>query len=137
MEKITWCPEHIDPFGTRTRKGLCTGQDERGPHLDEGPGSGTELKLLELQGLHIGGGNGGGGPCMDNEPGPISPPGPGPDTGGPGPGPWWHIGPPQFGIGHCPTLLIPPMPQYWSTAKLSWLPEHCSRWGNGGDDCLE
>lgn len=79
---ITWCPEQMDPFGTRTRKGLCTGHDVRGPHR-ESPGNGTELKLL-LQGLHIGGG-GIGTPLNANGPGPIILPGIG--HGGPGPGP--------------------------------------------------
>lgn len=147
--KFTWCPEQIDPFGTRTRNGLCTGHDVRGPHRDI-PGNGTELKLLLLQGLHIGG-SGIGTPLNCIGPGgPITPAamaaahadvdGIGTDDS-PGPGPWWHIGPPQFGIGHwpppTPPLWMPPLPQHVSAAKLSWLSEHWSRWGNGGDDCLE
>lgn len=54
----------------------------------------------------------------------------------------------QLGICHWllalgPMVLLPPpptpppLPQYESVAKLSWLPEHCKRWGRGGDDCLE
>lgn len=53
----------------------------------------------------------------------------------------------QFGICHwllalgptppMPPTPPPPLPQYESVAKLSWLPEHCRRWGRGGDDCLE
>lgn len=145
--KFTWCPEQTDPFGMRTLKGLCTGQVDRGPHRD-GPGIGTELKLLEfvLQGLQRGGGGTGGpwnaewAPWVAGPPPPTPMP---PMIGGPGPGPWWHIGPPQFGIGpHWPLppppkLLTRPPPQNWSAAKLSWLPEHCSRWGGGGDDCRE
>lgn len=144
---ITWCPEQIVPFGILALKGLCTGHDVRGPHR-EVPGNGTELKLFGwlLQGLHN---DGGSGPCREVIDGPcasmgrccccccccwldIWPPGP-----WPGPGPWWHIGPPQFGIGHWPPLLIPPLLQYESTVKLSWLPEHCKRNGGGGEDCLE
>ncbi len=67
-------------MGALTRKGLCTGHDDLGPHLD-GPGNGTELKLLELHGLHNGGGSGGG-PLNDIGPEPIPSDGPGP---GPGP----------------------------------------------------
>lgn len=140
-KKITWCPEQIDPFGTRTRNGLCTGHDVRGPHLDR-DGNGTELKVFELHGLHNGGGildtgGGGGGPLNGIELGPpIS------DVPGrlPGPKPWWHIGTTQFCIGHgppplcCMPLLLP---QCVSAAKLSWLPEHWSRCGRGGDDCRE
>lgn len=86
----------MDPFGTRTRNGLCTGHDVRGPQretLFESPCNGTELKLLLLQGLHMGGGgigiplyvNGpGGGPItlagIEHDIGP-------PPPGGPGPGP--------------------------------------------------
>lgn len=137
---ITWCPEQIVPFGILALKGLCTGHDVRGPHR-EGPGNGTELKLFGwlLQGLHNGGG--GNGPCSDVMDGPC------PNIGRwdivigiepPGPGPWWHIWPPQFGIGHCPPLFIPPLLQYGSTVKLSWLPEHFN-WCKlgGGDDCRE
>lgn len=44
----------------------------------------------------------------------------------------------QFGSCHWLPAPGPPLlPQYESVAKLSWLPEHCSRWGRGGDDCLE
>lgn len=137
---ITWCPEQIVPFGILALKGLCTGQDVRGPHR-EGPGNGTELKLFGwlLQGLHNGGG--GNGPCSDDIDGPCANIGRCDIVIGiepPGPGPWWHIWPPQFGIGHCPPLFIPPLLQYGSTVKLSWLPEHfnwCKE--GGGDDCLE
>lgn len=143
MKKITWCPEQIVPFGILARKGLCTGHEVLGPHRDDGPGNGTELKLFGcwLHGLH----NGGNGPCSDVIDGP-----PCDSIGmwfgniamgcwlGPGPGPWWHIGPPQFGIVHCPPLFIPPLLQYGSTVKLSWLPEHLSnRDDGGGDDCRE
>lgn len=62
MLKFTCCPEQTFPFGIRTRNGLCTGHVDLGPHLD-GPGTGTELKLFELHGLHIGGGHDG--PCND------------------------------------------------------------------------
>lgn len=76
----------MDPFGTRTRNGLCTGHDVRGPHRDS-PGNGTELKLLELHGLHIGGG-GNGPPLNANGPGPIKLPcNDPPAVGGCGPGP--------------------------------------------------
>lgn len=189
MSVLTWCPEQMDPpFGNRARKGLWTGQDVRGPHLD-GPGNGTELKLLAFvavgHGLHCGSGGpwneedwegpkplypimpppppppfpiiiacgGGGGydaatvgwPCgqlMPAEPivrpgqpewplfeGPCPPPPPrlhwlAAMTMSPRLLPWWCERPP------------PPLaPQnWWSTAKLSWLPEHCRRWDEGGGD---
>lgn len=114
------------PFGILN--GLCTGHEVRGPHL-EGPGNGTgvlQLKLLELHGLQRGGGSCG--PCNEVIDGPcVNIGGPG---NPPGPGPWKHIGPPQLGIGHWPPIFI--SPQYGSTVKLSWLPEH-----SGGEDCLE
>ena len=141
LKNFTWCPEQIVPFGILALNGLCTGQDERGPHREEGPGNGTELKLFGwlLQGLHNGGG--GKGPCSDVMDGPcanIDRWGIGICIEPPGPGPWWHICPPQFGIGHCPPLFIPWLLQYGSTVKLSWLPEHfrCNV-GGGGDDCRE
>lgn len=130
------------PFGILALKGLCTGQEVRGPHRDDGPGNGTELKLFGwlLQGLHNGGG--GNGPCRDVMEGPcasigcivIEEPGPGPVV----PATWWaHIGPPQLGIGHCPPLFIPPLLQYGSTMKFSLLPEHFRYLDGGGDDCRE
>lgn len=129
------------PFGILALKGLCTGHDVRGPHRD-GPLMGTELKLFGcwlLHGLHNGGG--GNGPCnKDVIDGPCASIG---MCGGieldPGPCPWWHIGPPQFGIAHCPPLFIPPLLQYGSTMKLSWLPEHFINLDDvrGGDDCRE
>lgn len=131
---FTWCPEQIVPFGILALKGLCTGHDVRGPHR-EGPGNGTELKLFccwLLQGLHNGGG--GNWPCSDVIEGPCA------STGRWGICIcwWWHIEPAQLGIGHCPPLLIPPLLQYGSTVKLSWLLEHFSCWKfGGGDDCRE
>lgn len=73
----------MEPFGTRILKGLCTGQDVRGPQRD-GPGNGTELKLFVLlHGLQSGGG-GSGGPCRDSCEGPCtSVPMPGPAPPGP------------------------------------------------------
>jgi hypothetical protein len=69
------------PFGILALKGLCTGQDVRGPHLD-GPGNGTELKLFVLlHGLHSGGGSEG--PCNDVIDGPCA----NIAIGGIGPGP--------------------------------------------------
>lgn len=130
---ITWCPEQIVPFGILALKGLCTGHDVRGPHRDEGPGNGTELKLFccwLLQGLHNGGG--GNWPCSDVIEGPCA------SIGRWGICIWWwHIEPAQLGIGHCPPLLIPPLLQYGSTVKLSWLLEHFSWNVGGGDDCRE
>lgn len=132
--RITWCPEQIVPFGILALKGLCTGHDVRGPQR-EGPGNGTELKLFccwLLQGLHNGGG--GNWPCSDVIEGPCA------STGRWGICIcwWWHIEPAQLGIGHCPPLLIPPLLQYGSTVKLSWLLEHFSWWKfGGGDDCRE
>ena len=141
---FTWCPEQIVPFGILALKGLCTGHEVLGPHL-EGPGNGTELKLFGcwLHGLHKGGG--GNGPCSDVIDGPCAnigmcDGGIGPiECWGHEPGPWWHIEPPQLGIGHCPPLFIPPLLQYGSTVKkLSWLPEHFSNLDDGGgDDCRE
>lgn len=128
---FTWCPEQIVPFGILALKGLCTGHDVRGPHR-EVPGNGTELKLFccwLLQGLPNGGG--GNWPCSDVKEGPCA------STGRWGICIWWwHIEPAQLGIGHCPPLLIPPLLQYGSTVKLSWLLEHFSN-VRGGDDCRE
>lgn len=143
-KKVTWCPEQMVPFGILALKGLCTGHEVLGPHRED-PGNGTELKLFGfcwLHGLHNGGG--GNGPCSDVIEGPCA----SIDIWGggipiecwPGPGPWWHMGPPQFGIGHCPPLFIPPLLQYGSTVlKLSWLPEHLINRDDGGgdDDCRE
>lgn len=128
---FTWCPEQMVPFGILALKGLCTGHDVRGPHRDEGPGNGTELKLFCCWLLHNGGG--GNWPCSDVIEGPCA------STG------WWdiciwwwHIEPAQLGIGHCPPLLIPPLLQYGSTVKLSWLLEHFScNVSCDGDVCRE
>lgn len=187
---LTWCPEQMDPpFGIRALKGLCTGQEVLGPHLD-GPGNGTELNaLLELvavgHGLHCGSG----GPWNDDDwegPKPLNAPTIPPPLptiiacGGGGGGydeaivgwPCGQVMPaePIVRPGHppCPLAvggprlhwlaamtmsprllwwplawlwLSPPPPplapqNWWSTAKLSWLPEHCRRWDEGGGDEL-
>lgn len=140
---FTWCPEQTDPFGTRTRNGLCTGHDDLGPHRVI-PGNGTELKILLLHGLHMSG-------CgmatplncpqwfpPDAAMAPVQSDCVCGGSGGPGPDPWWHIG-----IGHwlpppMPLWMpLPPLTKHESTAMLSWLSEHCSRCGRGGDDCRE
>lgn len=130
------------PLGILALKGLCTGHEVLGPHREEGPGNGTELKLFDwlLQGLHNGGG--GNEPWSDVIDGPCASIGIWwgmfIDEAVPGPVPWWHIIPPQLGIGHCPPLFIPALLQYGSTMKLSWLPEHFSNLDEGGgDDCRE
>lgn len=127
---FTWCPEQIDPFGIRPRYGLWIGHDVRGPHL-----VGNELKLLEPYGLHKAGGTKGiTDPVAElwkvagiaETPGPVI---------------CGHIVSEQFVICHwLPVWLVrctAPLPQNGSVAKLSWLPEHCSLWGRGGDDCLD
>lgn len=170
---FTWCPEQIEPppLGNRARNGLWTGQDVRGPHRD-GPGNGTELKLLEFvavgHGLQVSGGSGGGpwndddaeGPRLVNIPRPplpIRPPPPPPPPISAGGGydawpcgqlrggrPGQPPGPPPPPKLHWLALGIPPpppitrSPQNGSAVKLSWLPEHCSRWDDGGgEDCRE
>lgn len=46
---FTWCPEHIVPFGRRSRYGLCIGHEVRGPHLDS---DGKNDALYALHGAH-------------------------------------------------------------------------------------
>lgn len=139
---VTWWPEQMMlPLGILALKGLCTGQEVRGPHRDDGPGNGTELKLFGwlLQGLHNGGG--GNEPWRDVIDGPCASIGRwwgiAIEEAGPGPLPWWHIKPPQLGIVHWPPLFTPALLQYGSTMKLSWLLEHFINLGAGGDDCRE
>lgn len=101
----------MDPFGTRIRNGLCTGHDVRGPHRD-GPGNGTELKLLVLlHGLQSPPSGPPGcidrGPCRDSWDGPCTrgpPSGGSPPTPPPPPPPTPTPTPPR------PTPIIGPGP---------------------------
>lgn len=47
---FTWCPEHIDPFGNRSRYGLWIGHDVLGPHRDSDGMNGV-LNALALHGV--------------------------------------------------------------------------------------
>lgn len=52
---LTWCPEQMEPLGTRTRKGLCTGQEVRGPQR---VAAACCSDSAELHGLKSAGGGG-------------------------------------------------------------------------------
>jgi len=54
----------MEPLGTRTRNGLCTGQEVRGPQRDE---AACCKDSAELQGLNSAGGGGQGGADMLSE----------------------------------------------------------------------